>query len=355
MVKKINHLWGGRLYSDVLKEGLEYIEYRMLGKIKSFKTPWLGINHAGVGGLEWGSMLTIGARPGAGKTLIVSQILRESHNINPTQDFNILEFQFEMGAKQSAARAFAAFTAQDYNLVLSTDKQLDRFIYDKMQAYQKECEYLESKGIIRVQVNTPLSKNHIKEAIMHYYNELGGKPMIVTIDHSWLIKKDFDEKEKIVTLYNTVEMLMGLKNMIPIIVIMITQLNRSMEDPSRRVAGSIGNYPTSSDIFGGDALMQGSDMVIAMSRPSTLNIPLYGNKGYMVSPDDIFIHLLKVRNGSDDKNILFMKAQFNKQQMIEVSEPKASNPSGTGYTRLSQRQSPPADRSDNDLDVDGIS
>lgn len=347
---------GGRLYSDVLKEGLNYIEYRMLGKIKSFKTPWVGVNQAGVGGWEWGSMVTIGARPGAGKTLIVSQILRESRALNPGQDFNILEFQFEMGAKQSAARAFAAHTAADYNLVLSTDKQLDKFIFDKMVDYQKECELLESQGIIRVQINSSLTKSSIRDAVMHYYNELGGKPMIVTIDHSWLIKKDFDEKEKILTLYNTVEMLMGLKNIIPIIVIMITQLNRSVEDPARRVPGSIANYPTSSDIFGGDALMQGSDMVMALSRPSTLNMTLYGSKGYLVSPDDIFVHLLKVRNGSDDKNILFMKAQFNKQCMIEVSEPKASNPSGAPYTRLSQRSSnPTASRSDDDLDVDGIS
>jgi replicative DNA helicase len=336
-MKKINHLHGGRLYSEILAEGLVYIEDRMKGRVKSFKTPWAGLNRAGVGGLEWGSMITVGARPGSGKTLIVSQILRESRAINTTQDFNILEFQFEMGAKQVSARDFVAKTALDYNKVLSTDAQLDDYYFQMMKQYQQDCKDLEDKNILRVQVNTALTHADIKNAIIHYYSELGGKPMIVTIDHSWLIKKGKDEKEKIATLYNAVEMLMQLKNQLPIIVVMITQLNRTIEEPSRRTPGSIANYPTSSDIFGGDALMQGSDMVVVLSRPSTLNIGVYGPKGYIVKSDDIFMHLIKVRNGADDVNILYMKAEFKNQRMLEVSEPAASNPTGAGFVRRSQR------------------
>jgi replicative DNA helicase len=358
-MKKINHLHGGRLYSDVLGEGLKYIEDRMNGRIKSFKVPWLGLNRAGVGGLEWGSMLTIGARPGSGKTLVVSQILRESRALNSTQDFNILEFQFEMGGKQSAARAFAAETALDYNIVLSTDKQLDKFSHEMMEKYKEDTRIFEEVGIYRVMINESLTHKEIKDTIIHYYNELGGKPLVVSIDHSWLIKKSSDEKEKIATLYNATEMIMQLKNQLPICVIMITQLNRSIEEPNRKVQGVIANYPTSSDIFGGDALMQGSDMVVALSRPFTVNIPFYGPKGYIVSPDDVFMHLLKIRNGSDNVNMLFMKAEFKRQRMIEVGEPQASNQgsgrAGGGYVRLSQRiTNAGGPASPDDIDIDDI-
>jgi replicative DNA helicase len=350
--------FGARKYSEILREGLKYIDDRRKGRIKSFKTPWMGINQAGVGGLEWGSMITIGARPGSGKTLIVNQILREAKQNNPTQDFNILDFQFEMGGKQSAARAFAAETALDYNVVLSTNKDLDDFSFKMMEQYVSDTEAMEKIGIVRQVISEPLTHEGIRKAVEFYYHDLGGKPMIITIDHSWLIRKMPDEKEKISTLYNTVEMLMQLKNKFPIIVVMITQLNRGMEDYTRKTPGIIANYPTSTDIFGGDALMQGSDLVLALSRPFTLNIPLYGDKGYIVKPDDIFVHLLKVRNGSDNNTMLFMKAEFNRQRMIEVSEPTPSNPTGArgnGYTRLSQRQtgsnqpSPAAD-----IDVDDI-
>jgi replicative DNA helicase len=320
--------FGIKTYVEILEEGLQYIEDRRLGKIKSFKLPWDGLNKMGVGGLEWGSMLTIGARPGAGKTMFVSQILRESKLLNPTQDFNVLEFQFEMGPKQTAARDFVAQTALDYNQVLSTHKQVDEFSIKMMKQYVDEQKNFQSFGSYRTQINTALTVRKMEEAVHTAYNGLGGKPLIITIDHSWLIKKDKDEKEKITTLYNTVEMLMHLKNKLPIIVIMITQLNRSIDEPVRKMPGTIGNYPTSSDIFGGDALMQGSDMVVVLNRPFKVDIESYGRKEYPCKTDDIFTHILKSRNSADDTNLIFMKADFPRQRILEVPEPQAANPTG---------------------------
>lgn len=318
-------------YSEVLIEGLKYIDDRRSGRVKSFKTPWTGLNYAGIGGLEWGSMLTIGARPGSGKTMIVSQILRESRIHNPDQDFSILEFQFEMGDKQYAARQFAAEVAMDYNQVLSSYQQLDDFTYKQMQRYLADTQALEKAGVQRKLVKKPLTVPDIEKAIRFYYNQMGAKNMIVTIDHSWLIKKGSGEKDKFDVLYNTAEMLMQLKNEVPIIVLMITQMNRTMEEASRVHPGIIGNYPTSSDIFGGDALMQSSDMVIALNRPFKANINIYGPKKYITNTDQIYMHLLKVRNGSNDNNVLFMNAEFNKQKMIETLEPQTATTNGNGY------------------------
>lgn len=344
--------FGARTYHDILTEGLQYIDDRRHGRIKSIKTPWSGLNQAGVGGLEWGSILTIGARPGAGKTLIVSQLLREAYTNNPGQDFNILEFQFEMHPKQQASRHFAAETALDYNLILSTGKQLDDFMFSKMKTLVQEHKAMMDVGISREVITDPLTHADMKKAMHFWYNSMGGKPMIVTIDHSWLIKKAPDEKEKLNTLYNAVEMLMQVKKELPVIIVMITQLNRNLEEPTRKTPGTIGNFPTSSDVFGGDALMQGSDMVVALNRPFKNDIPVYGPKGYLVNSDDIFMHLLKVRNGGDDVNMLFMKAEFKRQRMTEVPEPVCSNPSGnTSFRRLSQRQSPSPSAN---IDLDGI-
>lgn len=321
--------FGAKNYSDVLIEGLKYIDDRRTGRVKSFKTPWTGLNYAGIGGLEWGSMLTIGARPGSGKTMIVSQILRESRIHNPDQDFSILEFQFEMGDKQYAARQFAAEVALDYNQVLSSYQQLDDFIYKQMQRYLADTQALEKTGVHRKLIGKPLNVMDIEKAIRHYYKDMAAKHMIVTIDHSWLIKRGTGEKDKFDVLYNTAEMLMQLKNELPIIVLMITQMNRTMEEASRIHPGIIGNYPTSSDIFGGDALMQSSDMVIALNRPHKTNINVYGPKKYITHKDQIYMHLLKVRNGGDDNNVLFMNGEFNRQKMIETIEPQRAT---TGYT-----------------------
>lgn len=327
--------FGRKSYVSVLNKGLRYIEKRRNGDIKSLRTPWPGFNSAGIAGLEWGSMLTIGARPGAGKTMIVSQILREAHRLNPDQQFNILEFQFEMGDEQYAARQFAGEVAQDYSVVLSTDRQVDDFIIEKMKQYKSECEYMEKQGIKRDLISESITAAEMEEAIKEVYIEGGSKPLIVTVDHSWLIKKSGGDKDKFDVLYNTTEMLMKLKNKIPIIVLMITQLNRSIDEAPRKAPGSIGNYPTSSDIFGGDALMQGSDMVVVLSRPWKSDIKSYGPYAYEAKEDDVFMHLLKVRNGDEKKSIIFLKMFGKQQRMVEVSEPTAARPNG--FVRFTER------------------
>jgi len=331
--------YGARRFVDVLDESLEYIEDRRSGKITSFKTPWLGLNNAGINGLEWGSMLTIAARPGAGKTMITSQILRESYTHNPGASFNILEFQFEMGAKQYGAREYAAEVAMDYNLILSSHTPIDEATIQRLKKYRSYQASLEAKGIHRLYISKPLTHEAIYNAIHHFYNELGGAPLLVTIDHSWLIKKSASEKEKIATLYNTVEMLMRIKNEIPIIVVMLSQLNRTIDEASRKTPGHIGNYPTSGDIFGGDALMQGSDMVVILNRPHKANIQLYGPKKFISQDEDIFMHLIKVRNGSNKEDLLFFKAEFHRQRLVETVAPLTNGQGMTnanGYTPRNQ-------------------
>lgn len=323
-------------YVSVLKKGLRYVEKRKNGDIKSLRTPWPAFNNAGIAGLEWGSMLTIGARPGSGKTMFVSQILREAHRLNPDQKFNILEFQFEMGDEQYAARQFAGEVAQDYGVVLSSAYPLEDFIMDQIKEYINVCEVMEKQGIKRELVSESMNHMEMENEIKQAYIDGGYKPLIVTIDHSWLIKKSSADKDKFDVLYNTTEMLMKLKNQIPIIVLMITQLNRSIDEAVRKTPGSIGNYPTSSDIFGGDALMQGSDMIIVLSRPWEADIKSYGPYAYKVEKDSVFMHLLKVRNGNKDNSIIFLKMDGKNQRMIEVVPPTADRPGGA-YQLRSQR------------------
>jgi replicative DNA helicase len=321
MDQKIDRPYGAITHAEGLRIGLKYINDRRKGRIKSLKTPWDAINNATIGGIEWGSLVTIGARPAAGKTMFISHILRESKRLNPDQDFSILEFQFEMGDESYAAREYAAQVAMDYNVVLSSKKQLDNFAFQQMENYLKDAEELEKLGIQRIRIKKPLTSADMKKAIHHYFNELGGKPMIVTIDHSWLVKKAADEREKLQTLYNIADMLIDVKRDLPVIVIILTQLNRTMEDVSRRTPGTIANYPSSSDIFGGDALMQGSDLVFAISRPFTLNIEDYGPEHYQANKENVFLHLLKLRNGSTDENIIFLQTDFKRQRMIESPPP----------------------------------
>lgn len=335
-IDSIYKKYGGKPYAEVLEESLRYILDRRDGRIISFKTPWTGLNRAGINGLEWGNLLTVAGRPGCGKTMMVSQIIRESYLMNPGQKFNIIEFQFEMGSKQYGARDFAAQVALDYNVVLSSYQKLDQFTVDQIERYRAENELFFSQGIHRAFLGKPMNHLDMYNCVYDFFNNFPGKdgkpsydPLIITIDHSWLIKKTASEKEKIATLYNTVEMLMNLKNELPVIIIMLSQLNRSIEEVARKVPGSMANFPTSNDIFGGDALMQGSDMVVVINRPSTLGIHSYGSAKYLAKEESIFMHLLKVRNSANNTPLLFYKAEFNKQRMVETLPIEAVNPNAT--------------------------
>ena len=67
------------------------------------------------------------------------------------------------------------------------------------------------------------------------------------------------------------------------------------------------------------------------------NIFSYGPKKYEVKDDYIFMHLLKIRNGSDKNDILFMQADFRRQQLLEVPEFHSTGgnnnaANGSGYT-----------------------
>ena len=313
--------YGFKFHWEVIEKSIKNIDDRRKGRIKSFITPWDSINNATAGGIEWGSIITIGARPGSGKTMFVSNFLRDCKILNPTQDFNILEFQLEMTNEQYGQREIVAATGLDYNQVLSTKQQLDDFNFKRVQQYGEDCKKLHDLGVYRGQINKSITANELEKAVHFYYNKLGCKPLVVTIDHSWLIKKDSTEKEKLQTLYNTADVLIRLKQDLPIIIIMLTQLNRNIEEPLRKTPGSIQNYPTSSDIFGGDALMQASDIVLVLSRPFTFDITAYGPKSYVVDDDSIFLHLLKVRNGANNIKLIFMRGIFDKQKMVETSEP----------------------------------
>jgi replicative DNA helicase len=320
----IKNDFGGRKYSELLKEGLVYIKERKEGKIKSFKTPWKSVNDSGVNGIEWNSLWTFASRPGAGKTMLTDQLARESRILNLDIDFNILTFQFEMGVKQYASRAFAAETALDYNTILSAYNQLEEFAYKQMIQFTKDCIELENKGVLRYVITKTMTHLEIEKAVHYYYELMGKKPLFITIDHSYLLKNCVTEREKITMLYNAGETFVRIKRELPVIIVVLSQLNRNIDNPERKVPNNIGNYPTAADILGSDVWEQCSDFVSILNRPYKSDIPVYGPNGYIMKSEDIAMHIIKSRNSPNESNIVFLKAEFDKGRAIECEPPLTS-------------------------------
>lgn len=320
--KKKNTSWNSQ--REGFLDSLKYMKGRQQGQIKSLKTPWDKFNDATTSGLEWNSMTVIGGRPASGKTLIKDQIVREAFILNKGENFRVLEFQFEMIARTSAIREYSSVLGKPYKYLCSASGKLTDEDLEICYNYAKE----------RVQypidiVEDPCTVNEFKEIIkdyMEYYaesDEDGNTTFtktIITLDHSLLLKKAPFEKDKYDTLYNLGEALTELKRKYPIAFIILSQLNRSIDNPERSEDGKYGNYILESDLFGADALLQHADTLVGINRPGKQKIRLYGPDRFIIEDDKVLVmHFIKCRNG--DARMSFFKAEFEKMRIVETETP----------------------------------
>jgi len=312
--------WKGQ--REGFTQALQYMQGRQKGLIKSIKTPWSKFNDAGVDGIEWNTLTVVAGRSGSGKTLVKDNIINNAFVLNKGEEFRILEFQFEMIARVTAIREFSSVVKLSYKTLCSAAGPLDD------QILQACYEY--SKGRIKYPIDvveTPCTVSQIETIIVDYMethvNKEGEHPIytntVITLDHSYLIKTE-DGQNKADMLYALGETLTKLKRRYPIAFIILSQLNRNIENPERNEDGRAGNYVLSSDIMGADALMQHADMVVGINRPGYFKIKFYGPDKYIIHDETIMVmHFLKCRNG--DTRMSFFKAHFDAMTIHEIVAP----------------------------------
>jgi hypothetical protein len=145
--------------------------------------------------------------------------------------------------------------------------------------------------------------------------------MLVTIDHSALFKvARGQEKDKFEMLYVLGEALTYMKKHYPIAFVVLSQLNRNIDNPDRAKDGEYGNYVLDSDLFGADALLQHADVVLGINKPSIRKIRQYGPERFIIDNDDILVfHFLKSRNGLTKMS--FFKLDRALMRIVEIEPP----------------------------------
>ena len=163
-------------------------------------------------------------------------------------------------------------------------------------------------------------------ATIHYECERHKKPdgtyrnILVTIDHSALFKNDVGQKDKFDMLGALGEALTQMKKNYPVAFVVLSQLNRNIDDTKRQVEANYGNYVLDSDIYGSDALLQHADVVIGINKPSIRKIKKYGPEKFLIEdPDTLVFHFLKSRNGLT--RISFFKLDRTTMRIIEIPTP----------------------------------
>jgi replicative DNA helicase len=292
------------------------------GKIPALVSSWPKFNDAFCDGLEWKTITVVGARPGTGKTLFMEQLVSDILSKNPDQEFRVLKFQMEMVDETSGIRKFGLITGADYNTLMSKDgKLVDKKLFEKCVEYYKETS---TSDLINVVYDT-CTVNEMC-ATVHYeferYKKSDGKyqNMLVTIDHSALFKNDVGQRDKFEMLGALGEALTMMKKKYPVAFVVLSQLNRNIDDIKRQVEANYGNYVLDSDIYGSDALLQHADVVIGINKPSIRRIQKYGPEKFLIEdPDTLVFHFLKSRNGLT--RISFFKLDRTSMRIVEIPTP----------------------------------
>lgn len=309
-----------RKYSEILEESLEYVARRARKQIKSLKTSWPGFNNIGLNGIEWQSLYVLAARPGVGKTLISATIARDLQTLNKDQDFMVLHFQFEMLGRNMGVRELSASNNLNIRYLQSADDDgmppLTKGDYEKLERYVKA-----QGGRNEYVIDRAMNVNQMADSIKTFYEEFK-KPMVVTLDHTLLVRQAATENSKQLTLQNLATMLTETKNKYPVTFIVLTQLNREIDNAERQKPGKLDNFPTEADVYGSDYLLQCADVMIAYNRPAKYNITRYGPQKFIITPSDKYLlamHVLKNRFG--ETSIQWYRADYAKMSVDETVEP----------------------------------
>lgn len=307
---------------------LSYLKGRMRGEIRSFKTPFSKLDDAGVSGLEWGNTtLVIGGRPGTFKSTLKDIIFNRAKEYNPGEVFRILDFQFEMPSRTTVIRELSSITQVSYKTLCSADEPIDINILK--QCYNHANKRVMDKSFRIDTVEDACTTLQFKD-IVEEYMELHRDPdtgeytnTLIGVDHTRLLLKDSFEGSEEEVITNFGKMCTYLKRRYPLIIIILSQMNRDIERPERNEDRKSSSYPTSSDIFGADGLFQACDICVLLNRPSAKNIRYYGASGFIIDNEGILAaHYIKCRNG--DPRLTFMQADGATMNITEIEPPAMS-------------------------------
>jgi replicative DNA helicase len=262
---------------DALRKALTKIAARSRGEIKSLRSAWPKFNDAFCDGLEWRTITVVGARPGTGKTLFMEQLISDIIEYNTDQEFRILKFQMEMVDETSGIRKLSLNTGADYNTLMSKSQKIDKALFNKCLHYYNATETTDIIDVIYDACTVDEMCATIRYQMEKHKKADGSfTNMLVAIDHSALFKNGKGQKDKFEMLGALGEALTMMKKKYPVAFVVLSQLNRNIDDPKRAIDGDYGNYVLDSDIYGSDALLQHADVVMGINKPSIRKIRQYG-------------------------------------------------------------------------------
>jgi replicative DNA helicase len=282
--------------SDATQEILDYIDHRRHGIIRSLRTRWPKFNRQCMGGIEPNTIYSICGISGSGKSSFANSLETDLFELNPNENFVVLNFNFEMLSSKQVGRKLSYKLNKTTSELYSASNKDDTYKVSDLDFEEILKQANKIKQYPIYYVDCPGTVDEIKNTIISFQmlEEMKHKWLIVILDHTLLTKGRMSESEREI-ISSLQRMFMERKKYGKITIIQLSQLNREIEDKDRINNPSM-HYPMRRDIFGSDSLFQTSDYVIVLHRPEIIGIDDYGPKKLPVK-NMIYMHFLKNREG----------------------------------------------------------
>lgn len=245
------------------------------------------------GGLFGGMLVTIGARPGVGKTAFAAVNLVDEA-IKNNKDIAIDVFTLEMSKREMVNRyismhtEISTFKLRNPNKILGPkDKRLVRECVEKLKEYN-----------LRIHDKSSTIQD-IRSQIKSRVFEHGDKPYMCVIDYLGLIKTNERHKDRRLEIESITRDLKILANELNIVIILLSQLSRGVEHRQDKM-------PVLSDLRESGSIEQDSNVVAFLHNPDESE------------QEDIQLVIRKNREGS--LGILSFKFDGNKMKFEPVYE-----------------------------------
>jgi len=257
--------------------------------------------------------------------------------VNPDQDFLALSFSFEMPSQDEMARNVSGRLRKDLKWIYSIEQELE----DRdLKEIEQEVEKMNQLPIYIVEISGQVEQ--IRNTILEFARlrnlKNTGQGLVVTIDHTLLTKGKMGEPQKAIvdSLCNMfVEVKKHFVDMgIPLIIIMLSQLNRGIKD-DKRITNPAMHYPIDNDIFASSSVYHASDYVLVTHKPSRISgiDNTYGPgagtqypRGYPVynpeNPEEAMVYWHLIKNRWGDEGIIMMVDEFKYASIREYKPPQ---------------------------------
>ena len=303
--------------ADIIAEHKKYLDGKRDGTIIDLLTPWNSLNEE-LGGLEEGSVTLLCSPPGTGKTSIMIQMEEALPKINRGMPVEALIFSLEMLGRNIVSRKISK------SLKMSTKYINQRYGEDRMsdkdyEAVQRKYAYYRNHNVVYVEDRITVA---IFESIINRHratlDKKHGKDnyiLYVAADHTMLLAKEKGQN-RLEMLEDLSGAVIGQKKKGRTILLILNQTNRNFDDRERLQNKKL-QAPNKSDVFGGDAIVQASDVIIVIVNPYHMGLShweCYGDGE--TSEGKIFWHIIKQREG-DPLVILRMR---NNLQVGEIAD-----------------------------------